>query len=112
LLAAVVQVTTLLGKKEDKEQQQQQQPPSAEQLQQLREQVSAQGTAVKDAKAVSGGGCCICNKANVQLHACVLQQAMQQPAVNCWQVGSPAAFSLEPVLSGRAWLQPHVWANR
>jgi hypothetical protein len=50
----VLQVTTLLGKKEDKEQQQQQQPPSAEQLQQLREQVSAQGNAVKEAKAVGG----------------------------------------------------------
>lgn len=49
----MLQVTTLLAKKEGKEQQQeQQQPPSAEQLQQLREQVSAQGGAVKDAKAV------------------------------------------------------------
>ncbi|KAF6256808.1 hypothetical protein COO60DRAFT_1702131 [Scenedesmus sp. NREL 46B-D3] len=47
------QVTTLLNKKEDKEQQQQQQPPSAEQLQQLREQVSAQGSAVKEAKAAA-----------------------------------------------------------
>jgi hypothetical protein len=45
----LLQVTTLLGKKEDKEQQQ---PPSAEQLQQLREQVSAQGNAVKEAKTV------------------------------------------------------------
>jgi uncharacterized protein YaaR (DUF327 family) len=46
----LLQVTTLLAKKEDKEQQQQ---PSAEQLQQLREQVSAQGNAVKEAKTVS-----------------------------------------------------------
>jgi acetylglutamate synthase len=50
LLLLLRQVTTLLGKKEDKEQQQQ--PPSAEQLQQLREQVSAQGNAVKEAKTV------------------------------------------------------------
>jgi hypothetical protein len=50
LLLLLCQVTTLLGKKEDKEQQQQ--PPSAEQLQQLREQVSAQGNAVKEAKTV------------------------------------------------------------
>lgn len=53
LLPHPLQVTTLLGKKEEEAGKEQQPTVSPEQLKALQEQVTAQGTAVKEAKAVS-----------------------------------------------------------
>lgn len=52
MLLLATQVTTLLGRQEGATQAAAAALPAAE-LQQLRDQVAAQGTAVKDAKAVS-----------------------------------------------------------
>ncbi|WIA42435.1 hypothetical protein OEZ86_008432 [Tetradesmus obliquus] len=87
------QVTTLLAKKEGKEQQQeQQQPPSAEQLQQLREQVSAQGGAVKDAKAAAAAdkadaGLAAASKAAVEQLLALKKQLAEAEEAALWVGG-------------------------